>query len=228
MGPLGIEIMNGFDKNLPLETLRDNVRAKLHNDEPVDFPYGQVGTDLYGLVKSIFGKHGSTNTAIVCETCHNLSNEQFYGFSEYIQVQFWLGVDHNLTSDVQHCLALQLAGFLWCAVCGKASRGRRLLDESREEYPPVIIFVPLPDNFVVRISNELRIRVQNPINEIRYSLRGIIYHGSNHFTCRIIDQYCQCWNINGHDVKLLDPTFCGTTCSDSSGRKAAMAVYLST
>ena len=227
MGPLASEIANGFNKKVALETLRDNLRVKLHVDDPIEFPYGHVGTDLYSLVKTVFGKRGSNDTAMICETCDNLSIEQRYDISEYVQVQFSLRIDHDLTSDVQDCLALQLTHFLWCAVCGKPSRARRVLENSHQEHLPVVMFIPLPDNPVVRISHELRIKARNPNKEILYSLRGIIYHGSNHFTCRIIDQHRQCWNIDGHEITVLDSSFPATTWFDHAGRKAAMAVYVS-
>ena len=221
VGHIGIAIANGFDTNLPLEILRNAIRATLHASNPLDFPWGQVATDLYGLVDFLVGERNPGDSAMVCESCHNLSMEHRYGLSEYIRVQFLL----HERPDVQSCLSMQLRGFLWCSVCGKASRGRRVLDIPERRDPPLMIFIPLPIDLVVTISRKLEIKQASMGSQLNYTLRGIIYHGSNHFTCRYLDGQGRSWTIDGlaisensRDAALLV----------SGGRRAVMATYILT
>ena len=58
LGPFSASLTNGFRDfragRIPFESVRDNIRHQVHQASPEHFPYGQNGTDIGDLVRSMF------------------------------------------------------------------------------------------------------------------------------------------------------------------------------
>ena len=91
-----------------------------------------------------------------------------------------------------------------------------------------MIFIPLPMDLVVTISRKLEIEQASIGSQLKYTLRGIIYHGSNHFTCRYLDEQGRSWTIDGLTVSEMESNSRDAVLLVSDGRRAVMATYMLT
>ncbi|KAK6988552.1 hypothetical protein R3P38DRAFT_2573321, partial [Favolaschia claudopus] len=99
------------------------------------------------------------------------------------------------------------------------------------EVPPILYFNVHDSN--IKLDHELRMTVKGV--PITYMLRGVIYSGGNHFTCRVVRESGDVWYHDGigTGAKLFSegnlhskpPKFLNTCIKDDYFRLMAGAIY---
>ena len=81
LGPFSAHLSDAFKdfqkETTDFETIRDKIRSELHHDKPERFPYGQIGTDIGELIRSMFSQNEhpvqSQSTCVLCNKTNILS-----------------------------------------------------------------------------------------------------------------------------------------------------------
>ncbi|KAJ6472416.1 hypothetical protein C8R45DRAFT_835835 [Mycena sanguinolenta] len=163
-----------------LDNARDAVRKLLTDDRPGDFPRGETLTVLDKLIEALFGSVSWGRRAGICLDCETGSNTE-REVNSVLSVTYngRLIKKHRARYALSHWVASRwiVTGDSKCSSCGGNTVDRTLFDTA-----PPTFYVHLPVNRLI-IDRALSVRVGDT-NKV-YSLRGVIYSGDNHFTCRI-------------------------------------------
>jgi len=141
----------------------------------------------------------------------------------------FLHLDGNSAGTVSKEFQKSLNGKLTrrCAHCGtKLVKSTTFSNDS----PPVVILSLLN----AKLKKNQKIAVQSSTEDIKtsYRLRGVVYHGSYHFTARIIDGNNCIWYHDGmttgkdcvYEGKQKDISDIGSV----NGRRATLLIYVPT
>ena len=167
---------NGLLTNLPLESIRDKVRQELHAAENTLFPYGptEASVDLVAEWITYPSKPNDLDV-MVCHTCG--TEASFHPNQRISVIEAYTGNPISTQDAIEN--------FHTPSTERSCHRCQVQLERFREFMtPPDIILLdiskwPLVICPVVKVPFADDQRVSLP-------LRGIVYHGSNHFTSRII------------------------------------------
>ncbi|EDQ98041.1 uncharacterized protein LACBIDRAFT_314780 [Laccaria bicolor S238N-H82] len=182
----------GFNKvlegTLTLENVRDELRHDLHNLDPIKFPMGKTGASVGQLTFEML-KHEENNAVaeIICSDCGNAYEvDDTLGYvlhaSDPIPASTskWIGSIQKPSTEI----------------CGGCS-GEMIEHVSYAEVPKIIILEYPYCN--TETSHKVKFVVNG--EEVLLSLRGIIYHGDNHFTSRVFSYEGKVWFHNGITTK---------------------------
>lgn len=176
-------------------TIRQSVRDILHAQDPVTYPNGPVGTDIYALVRELLKASEDTQSQYYsCQSCHYSSesegacnilwdtskqiwkNSLYKGGSYKGQsVTAWMGAIFNQKTSQM------------CPQCE-----RTLHQCIRYDEPPAFIALNIHN-----IKADICTEVTLPDHPERYRLCGLIYFGKFHFTCRVVDRHGDVWFHDG-------------------------------
>jgi len=172
-----------------LEEVRNRIRLPLSQGDPESFPYdNKQGTDIYALVREVFSGSGCESTVQeICEMCETVCSESS------VTYPFW-HLDGNSAGTVSKEFQKSLNGQLTrrCVYCRtKLVKSTRFSNDS----PPVVILSLLNAN--LKITQKIVVQSSTEDVKSSYRLRGVVYHGSYHFTARIIDSNNCVWYHDG-------------------------------
>jgi len=172
-----------------LEDVRNTIRLPLSQGDPESFPYdNKQGTDIYALVREVFSGSGCESTVQeICEMCETVCSESS------VTYPFW-HLDGNSAGTVSKEFQKSLNGQLTrrCVYCRtKLVKSTRFSNDS----PPVVILSLL--NAKLKITQKIVVQSSTEDVKSSYRLRGVVYHGSYHFTARIIDSNNCVWYHDG-------------------------------
>lgn len=217
--------ISGDNQLTHLEDGRRRLQLKLHETKPQHFPMNDSeGTDINDLVQNLF------NSSIVphsvkyrCRKCQRMRSEK------KINVPFWF-----MSRDSDRTVAAELKK-QWCretgGVCSRPDCSGRLMCNTAFDVTPLpFIIISLTNaEELPRLKIKHTITIGEDDNRYNYKLKGIVYHGLNHFTCRIVGDK---GDVRYHDgmetkretlqeVKLtqLSNVF------EAKNRKAAVLIY---
>ena len=220
---LGI-LAHGFDKvrqgETPLEAIRDAMRIELHKLDPEAFPMGENSSSVGELAfKMLSSDKVISESQLLCSSCDYAEHE----------------VDHDLGHVLIAKNSTPLSTLKWVAELEKSTK-KKCPDCSSKlvkqlyytEIPKLMIFEYPEMN--IKTSHKIKFKTDNQKNIVLH-LRGIVYHGENHFTSRIISQDGDMWFHDGMTT--------GTGCENDGhlritsdkklynckGRQLVLAVY---
>lgn len=172
------------DYNVNLNTIRDTIQLNMHAYNSEDFPCDNiVGTDIHALCRELFkNSRDKTFQIDMCRTCNlQISSKQY------------LHCHWDISFSKKNSVAVALRSYMHNANtrcrCGEIMTSHI---EFGAQAPPLFAFIM---SQTMTISKTFTIK-HNDIN-VKYMLSGIVYHGGNHFTCRVFDRTGTCWYSDG-------------------------------
>ena len=181
LNPCSSALANGFQKvingRMTLEQSRDHVRGMLNELDFRHFPQGHRGASVGELAREVFKKDHGVDVYDICDIC---KNERLRTMEE-----FFLTTD--VTIDTRRD---SIAGIMkkklnreddqsFCAACNNT-----ILPEICFPVTPKILAFNLL-SFKGVMNTEICVANKSGRNTVLH-LRGLIYHGSYHFSSRII------------------------------------------
>ena len=186
LGLLAFNFNQVLEEKLPLELARDSVRQALHNTNFQMFPIGQVYSSIGDIAfKMLESDQMLAQTQLACLDCDKTTDvtwDKRFGHK--------LDADSNTPSSTMKWISkLERKTSKRCSDC--------LNNMMKQVYyiniPKLMVF-EYPD-FDISTSHKIKFNVDDE-TKVLY-LRGIVYHGNNHFTSRIITANGKIWYHDG-------------------------------
>jgi len=203
------------------ENVRDTIRHIIHNQDPNMFPFGTRGIDICDLAEKLMKTlYPLTVSYLQCEDCGNRV------YLNTNRSSFVMNCSGTFTGDVSTCFQsiIYSSRRQPCVHCNGQVNEIMVFHES----PSFLIFT-INNNKTI-INKKLKWKNQN--NSVTYRLRGLVYYGDFHFTCRIITQDSRIWFHDGIETREtcqyegnLDE-FHTSDLLTCGGRKSRLAVYV--
>jgi hypothetical protein len=184
-------LASGFNKAnkqpSTLETARNKVRYILNQKHPEYFPYGQTGTSIGDLANFLFKPNSTLASSIIkCIDCNNETSTIDSQASYVIHCpSTFVGTTAEFFSQV---LLHQQSSR--CTLCNEKTYKLTQFHKS----PPLLILA-MNNNAKLEISKKMDIQISKVI--ANYKLKGIVYLGNFHFTCRLITSNDRVWFHDG-------------------------------
>ncbi|KDR64842.1 hypothetical protein GALMADRAFT_82610, partial [Galerina marginata CBS 339.88] len=185
MGKLANGFKDVFQRNSTLENVRDNIREILHTHDPEKFPMGKNNASVaelaFEIMKSDFN---NALSQIFCANCDFIHAE----YSDQLGFIFDLS-SRKATSTQKWISTLDQPCVEKCPECSEIFTHQ--IDYT--EAPKILVLeYPLTN---IKSSHQIKIKVGNEVTCLQ--LKGIVYHGQNHFTSRFIDSDRTIWYNDG-------------------------------
>lgn len=169
-----------------LEDARDTMRRLLGNVDCVMFGYGEY-TSVHSLLERILTSSVPvTQSSVICTSGHVVDRAGAASLSCQLML-----VDSAGESLQDHVNRLGVTSATRCVHCN--------LPLVR-----IFTFVSAPTLISFDLSGGVRPRlnyiVDIPVNgrpAVRYALRGVVYYGEHHFTCRVVSESGHIWYHDG-------------------------------
>lgn len=228
-------MVQGFEQHqagqCSLEAARNNVWNMLYNANPTQFPIGPSFISLYDLLKKCVGLQQIATTVLLCSNCMYTVEDRAFNLnkiciiggkdsSRRLQYKDNLLISHAIYAD----MASSHHPCRSCPDIRLLNRTLWLVANSN------LIVFEITDNWL-NPDPTLSIDMMTGTWKI-YTLRGLVYHGSGHFTCRIVDRQGQVWYnvsmLTGRKCALegnLNGTANTSWLKNAHGRILAYAIY---
>ncbi|PPQ87198.1 hypothetical protein CVT25_014753 [Psilocybe cyanescens] len=201
MNKLCIGFLSSANGTMSLEQTRNDVRAKLRETNPINFPLGERSTVIYNIAFALMGRRTSGTLELSCNTCNYHRPTPLLHFGEFMSL-ISMGQFH----DDAVAEALISDSLCWnlnenrqeskkiCPSCAQSQHIARLSVSLRIECMSYITMIEL-GNPRFLIDPEL-LYTSDGIR-FCYRLAGVIYGGQQHFTSRIVDRQGDVWYHDG-------------------------------
>ncbi|KAJ6447380.1 hypothetical protein C8R47DRAFT_999814 [Mycena vitilis] len=178
-----------------LERSRNHVRAYLHGLNPAYFPYGPRTTSIDKIAEYLFPTRSYGVGRQTCSTCSYRDPTNFAVLETFLSA----GISRAEARGDPVLISAWLDRYLArsrsaCQVCSVANRRARVVMNTIIHTAPSLLVIFIDSNRLV-FDKVLSIRATNGDKEL--TLRGIVYGGHGHFTCRIIDGDGWVWFNDG-------------------------------
>ncbi|KAJ7441125.1 hypothetical protein FB451DRAFT_1106259, partial [Mycena latifolia] len=177
-----------------LEQARNGIRRRMHSQNADYFPYGPNTTSIDRLASALFVNKTYGIGRQSCPSC---------GFAdpvEYNIFEAWMTASLNDTPGHER-VALRTwmrdhltRGRARCPACRARNVRRKMVMIPRLTSVPAVILIDVNDERLT-FDEELAFDCNDQL--VRLKLRGIIYGGQAHFTCRFIDDSGYAWFHDG-------------------------------
>jgi hypothetical protein len=169
-----------------LEQVRDYLRRALQRSDPAHFSWG-IYTSVHSLVNCILATEFPVITSkLSCTAGHPLTRVQVSNVNSCL-VSTAVGNPRSLQSHLDNS---EITSGSQCHICKK-----HLVRQYKFASSPEILAFDVLGPQVSAINHILNVVVNGQVT--RYQLRGVVYHGANHFTSRIISANLQVWFHDG-------------------------------
>jgi hypothetical protein len=178
-----------------LEQARNVVRSYLHGLSPANFPYGSNTTSIDKLAEALFPQRAHGTGTQHCESCGFVDNN-VYGLLESFQSA---GLSRRAQNESGVSLQSWFDSYLTrgrhpCPACSANRVRSRMVMQTTLHSVPNLILVFL-DSQNLLFDRVLSFNIGQ--RTVRFFLRGIIYGGLNHFTCRVVQLDGWVWFHDG-------------------------------
>ena len=214
-----------------MEDARDRIRAMLFNANPQAFMPGHRGTDVHELCQYMLTSEADrVYKQLYCTHCRTeLENQEVNNFTSWhCSRPVWnrktarLGSVNDQPTSKWLKVNTQTKSGRFCPTCIKPLEKRHVFD-----IPP--LFIPL----IVDEGISVKLEHSAILNDSEYHLIGIVYFGSFHFTCRVIDAHGEIWYNDGlatgrkceYEGNIKD-IYLQSLLQARQGRKCSMALYM--
>ena len=182
MGPFSLSLSDCFKdiqrNGADFEMIRDRIRYQLHENNPKNYLYGQAGTDIGDLVRSMFSTNEypvqHQSTCISCNRTNTLeaSSMDIIGSVIYIKNIRDMSSINKLFQTMQKKSET-------CAVCQSPT----VITQRYDVIPNILRF--MPSGHKVAVSKSVKIlSISGPSTTL--PVHGRIYLEGFHFTARVI------------------------------------------
>ena len=168
---------------LTLEDVRDTVRYNLNQKDNIMYPYGHALLDIHDLVTEMFDtQQHIVESNMTCSKC-NYCTELKPNLKPCVVLH---GSDRPKNTIAKAFMDMLIP------------RGDKTCLRCHSNMLPAVYFLNTPDMLVIYApATTWQISPSLKVNKKQLYLRGIVYHGEDHFTCRIIDPDGTIWFHDG-------------------------------
>jgi hypothetical protein len=225
-------LVDGFTQILrgqkTFEAVRDSVREILHFGSLRLFPVGHHYTAASDVAANLLSGHINGSAKMICGSCGYSSEDVITTFFLHLTMSSWttsstsVWLQNHLKRLVQNCPQ--------CSIHGLDRPISRMTSTTTIRSMPPVLFLEIPILSEYSVDPKLTLGSEHePINMI---LRGVIYHGSNHFVSRIISGTGDVWFHDGiatgrhciYEGNISNPDLLSGF-SRHGGKKAVAALY---
>jgi hypothetical protein len=169
-----------------LEVARDNVRILLHESDPVLFPSGHAGSSVSALATQMFYPvYKIPQLHLQCSHCNHtiMINSNHIGRLMHVA--------HSATGSISQILEnhMRHQSQQTCGNCHAPLGTKIHFSETHKIYA-----VDVTDG---NGTLGRTVKIQGLVQATTLHLKGLVYHGGYHFTCRIIDESGNIWFRDG-------------------------------
>ena len=190
-GPFAANLVNGFKDiqsgRTSFELVRNNIRHQIHCENSEHFPYGQNGTDIGDLIRTMFPnpEHSVRHqaTCIQCNRTNTLFRTPDLASVIYVKNSKGMTAINKLFQIMQQHIKP-------CSTCDSPMN----ITQKYNGTPNILIF--MPSGHKVSISKNIRVLAMNGLNTF-LPVRGIIYLKDFHFTTLLITPGKEVWYHDG-------------------------------
>ncbi|KAJ6536056.1 hypothetical protein B0H19DRAFT_1317633 [Mycena capillaripes] len=183
------------DRRITFEAARNIVRRELHRVEPNYFPYGQMGASIDRLANNLLPSKFYGIGRQICEVCGYRDARPHGILESYLSAGLSTRQEHQQGVHLQEWLEGYLRrGKEMCARCRQDGVRSRLTMQTTLTDAPSVMLIDI-DHEKLIFDERLLLHVGQ--QEIRMNLRGIVYGGQAHFTCRLVDKDGSMWFHDG-------------------------------
>ena len=182
-----------------LETARNDTRNLLRHVQPYNYPPPGFGmTDITQLIKSMMACSSWTSYTWSCAMCGHTDQQPGGAISRHTAISL---TETNITQHqngiyISNALNSRINGHVPCPPCSNSSRTGMMSIANPFNTPPQLMFTSIIEtNRYILIDNSFILSTNN-LN-LKYMLKGVIYHGANHFVARIVDSQGWIWYHDG-------------------------------
>jgi hypothetical protein len=182
--------------NCTLENARDRVRSLLHGIDPETFRMGPSFISLFELISHCIKVKFVGKTHLVCTHCPCSVDDGSF------QLNSLTVINRHESQQTSHSQGSPTISQIICALpaptcnpCYRCTDIRLLNRSMRMESEFDLLVFELWNNTVIP-DLTLALGTHNGARKL-YTLRGLVYHGSNHFTSGIVDAQGQVWYHDG-------------------------------
>ncbi len=184
MQALADGFMQVFEENISLENVRDKIRKTLHNLDSNKFPMGNKSASVaelgFELMKST---NENAISQLYCTHC-----DYWIEYSD--QLGYIFNIEKSKAFSTQKWLdTLEIPCRRKCDDCSN-----RLTHQINYKEAPDLLLLEYP-HANIQTSHKIKIKIENEYKVL--FLRGIVYHGENHFCSRIISSDGTIWYNDG-------------------------------
>ena len=182
-----------------LETARNNTRTLLRQHFPNNYPPpGHNFTDITLLLQNLLACATWTPYTWKCSSCNYTDIRPGPAIAEHISIALterMIQQHHNII-HISSALNERINGNALCPHCFERSQSHTMQIDVPFQLPPHIMFIGVIEtNPYVLVDHNLIISHKG--SRWEYKLKGAIYFGNNHFTCRLIDHNEVIWFHDG-------------------------------
>ncbi|KAJ7161114.1 hypothetical protein C8R46DRAFT_905054 [Mycena filopes] len=195
MGQFGRGLHEVMAGSISLERVRDIIRRQMHSSRPEHFPFGPNGTSIDRVAMAVLpAKYYGTGVHL-CPICGHTDGRE-YGVLEMFSVA-------GLAANTEYPNGVSLQRWMYdylakgrarCELCRiRGGTSRMIMRTSINSLPPILVLDITHEKLI--FDRELIFDVNGV--QARMRLRGIIYGGQGHFTCRFVDRSGGLWFHDG-------------------------------
>ena len=181
---------NGFQKYLrgvsTIEAACDSVQTLLYENDPVLFPSGHTGCSVSALATQMFYPiYKVPQLHLKCSHCNHtiIINSNRIGRLMHVAHSATGSISQILESHMRH-QSQQV-----CDNCNAPLESTIHFSETHKLYA-----VDITDRDVILSRT---VKIQGSVRATTLHLKGLVYHGGYHFTCRIVDESGNIWFNDG-------------------------------
>jgi hypothetical protein len=181
---------DGFQQYLKgvntLETARDSVRTLLYENDPVLFPSGHTGCSVSALAtKMFYPVYKVPQLHLQCSHCNHTIRINSNRVGRLMHVtQNVTGSISQILENHMHHQSQQV-----CDNCNAPLHSTIHFNETHKIYA-----IDVTDR---NVTLSKTVKIQGSVRATTLHLKGLVYYGGYHFTCRIIDESGNIWFHDG-------------------------------
>ncbi|KAJ6458429.1 hypothetical protein C8R47DRAFT_1080231 [Mycena vitilis] len=227
---LSDQLLLGLNGDQRLEGSRDVVRGYLHQRGPLHFPYGPNTTSVDRIAEHMFTEKSYGTGRQTCMTC------AFRDPASYDILESFMSAGLSRAEERVGPVLISkwLAKYLRtrrtvCRVCSAAGRRCAVRMDTTLSSAPTVIMIMLDSRKLVFDES---LTLETEAGAKHFKLRGVIYSGGAHFTCRVVQRDGWVWYHDGietgrncireFEYKSLDDLLEMQSCR---GRSALTVIY---
>jgi hypothetical protein len=165
-----------------LESAHDSVQTLLHENDPVLFPSGHTGCSVSALTTQMFYPvYKVPQLHLQCSHCNHtiMINSNCIGRLMHVAHSATGSISQILESHMHHQSQ---------QVCGNCNAPLETTIHFSETHK--IYAVDVTDR---NVTLSRTVKIQGSVRATTLHLKGLVYHGGYHFTCRIVDESGNIW-----------------------------------
>ncbi|KAJ7662638.1 hypothetical protein DFH06DRAFT_987244 [Mycena polygramma] len=220
-------VVNG---RITLEEGRNVVRRRMHAERPEFFPYGPNTTSIDRIARALLPEKDHAKGTQTCSHCGYIDPTQYGLLDAFACASLNSNEDNSGGVRLSEWLKKDLTrGLTNCPSCRRTGRRQRMtMNVTINEVPPVMIISM--DHPRLVIDPMIHFDCRGELTCMK--LRGIIYLGHAHFTCRMITKTGAIWfhdgiatgrrcRLEGNLTHVVD----FTDLSESMGNRVVAVIY---